>query len=45
MPRAGVAEFNIRWRLQAIARLGLPSLLLALFALVLYAGASMKNLV
>ena len=32
------AGFNIRWLLRAIARLGLPSLLLALFGLVLYGG-------
>jgi IS5 family transposase len=34
------AGFHIRWLLRAIARLGLPGLLLALFALALYGGAS-----
>jgi len=34
------AGFNIRWLLRAIARLGLPGLLLALFALALHGGAS-----
>jgi IS5 family transposase len=32
------AGFNIRWLLRAIARLGLPGLLLALFGVVLYGG-------
>lgn len=32
------AGFNIRWLLRAIARLGLPGFLLALFGLVLYGG-------
>ena len=39
------AGFNIRWLLRAIARLGLPGLLLALFALALHGGASGRNLV
>lgn len=39
------AGFNIRWLLRAIARLGLPGLLLALFALALYGGAGGRNLV
>jgi len=39
------AGFNIRWLLRAIARLGLPGLLLALFALALHGAASMKNFV
>lgn len=39
------AWFNICWLLWVIARLGLASFLLALFALALHAGASAKNLV
>jgi IS5 family transposase len=39
------AGFNIRWLLRAIARLGLPGLLLALFALALYGGTGGRNLV
>ena len=34
------AGFNIRWLLRAIARLGLPGLLLAFFGLTLYAANS-----
>ena len=45
MSRAGVAGFNIFWRLRTMARLVLPSLVLALFEFLLYAGASMNNLV
>ena len=36
------AGFNIRWLLRAIARLGLPGFLLALFGLVLYSGNRVK---
>ena len=39
------AGFNIRWLLRAIARLGLPGLLLAWFALALCGGAIMRNIV
>ena len=45
MSRAGVAGFNIFWRLRTITRLVLPSLVLALFEFVLYAGVRLKNLV
>ena len=38
------AGFNIRWLLRAIARLGMPGLLLALFALALYGGNSVRSL-
>ena len=44
MSRAGVAGFNICWRLQTIARLDLPRLVLPLLEFVLYADASMMNL-
>jgi transposase, IS5 family len=37
------AGFNIRWLLRAIARLGLPGLLLALFGLGLYAANSVNG--
>ena len=37
------AGFNIRWLLWAIARLGLPGLLLALFALALYVANRAMN--
>ena len=39
------AGFNIRWLLRAIARLGLPGLLLTLLALALYGSTSGRNLV
>ncbi len=39
------AGFNIRWLLRAIARLGLPGLLLAWFALALFGGAIMRSIV
>jgi IS5 family transposase len=39
------AGFNIRWLLRAIARLSLPGLLLALFALALCGGAGIRNFV
>lgn len=38
------AGFNIRWLLRAIAHLGLPGLLLALFGLALYAGNRARGL-
>lgn len=38
------AGFNIRWLLRAIVKMGLPGLLLALFALVLYGGNSIRTL-
>ena len=45
MSSVGVAGFNIFWRLWSIARLVLPGFMLAVFKFVLYADASMMNLV